>query len=77
MLAITRKIEEEFWIGPGIRIKVLEIRGNRVRLGIEAPRDVRISRDVPCSESHADDPYQLELPLLPLPESAATLKPAE
>jgi len=45
MLVLTRKSDEAIRLGDEIRITVIEIKGNQVRLGIEAPRDVRIHRE--------------------------------
>jgi carbon storage regulator len=45
MLVLSRKLNEEILIGENIRIKVVMIRGNQVRLGIEAPGDVTIIRE--------------------------------
>jgi carbon storage regulator CsrA len=45
MLVLTRKLNERIVIGDNIRITVVGIRGNHVRLGIEAPTDVTILRD--------------------------------
>ncbi len=45
MLVLTRKINESIRIGDDITIKVLEIRGSQVRLGIEAPEDVKVYRE--------------------------------
>ena len=44
MLVLSRKQGEEIVIGDGIRLTVVEVKGNRVRLGIAAPIDVRIQR---------------------------------
>ncbi|HUE75028.1 MAG TPA: carbon storage regulator [Pirellulaceae bacterium] len=44
MLVLSRKIGEKLVIGEGITVVVNRIAGNRVTLGIEAPRDVRIVR---------------------------------
>lgn len=44
MLVLTRKTQEEILIGDSIRISIVRIKGNTVRLGIEAPRDVRVVR---------------------------------
>lgn len=44
MLALSRRLDESIQIDGGIQIKVLEIRGNRVRLGIEAPKAIGIRR---------------------------------
>ena len=45
MLVLTRKLGEGIAIGTGIRVVVLGIRGNQVRLGIEAPQHTEIYRD--------------------------------
>ena len=43
MLVLTRKVDEKIVIGD-IVVTVIEIRGDRVRLGIDAPRSVNIMR---------------------------------
>jgi carbon storage regulator len=45
MLVLTRRSGESIVIGGEIRIRVLRASGSRVRLGIEAPADVRIVRE--------------------------------
>jgi carbon storage regulator len=45
MLVLTRKVGEEIFIGDRICIKVMEISGTKVRLGIDAPADLRIYRE--------------------------------
>jgi carbon storage regulator len=44
MLVITRKLEEKITIGNDITISILGIKGNHVKLGIEAPRNTPIYR---------------------------------
>lgn len=44
MLVLSRKLGEKVVIGNSITITVLEATGNRVRVGIDAPDDVRILR---------------------------------
>jgi carbon storage regulator len=44
MLVLTRKPGEKIHIGSGITITVLEIRGNKIRIGIEAPEEVKVLR---------------------------------
>ena len=44
MLVLSRKLDESIVIDGGIKITVVEIRGNRIRLGIEAPADVGVRR---------------------------------
>lgn len=45
MLVLTRKNGEAITVGDQIRIRVLDVKGNQVRLGIEAPDDLRIYRE--------------------------------
>ena len=44
MLALSRKKNEALVINNNIEITVLEIKGEQVKLGISAPRDVQIGR---------------------------------
>jgi carbon storage regulator len=44
MLKLSRKLNESIEIGDGIFIHVTEIRGDRVQLSFDAPRDVLIRR---------------------------------
>jgi carbon storage regulator len=44
MLVLTRKINESIVINDNISVLVVEVRGDRVRLGIEAPKDVTVHR---------------------------------
>ena len=42
MLVLSRKRGERIVIGPNIELTVVDIRGNKVRLAVDAPRDVSI-----------------------------------
>ena len=44
MLILTRRIGEILTIGDHITVKVLNVNGNQVRLGVEAPREVAVHR---------------------------------
>lgn len=44
MLVLSRKKDEKIIIGDSISVMVIEIRGDKVRLGIDAPRDVTVHR---------------------------------
>ena len=44
MLVLTRKIQEQIQIGENITITILRMKGQTVRVGIDAPEDVRIVR---------------------------------
>lgn len=45
MLVLTRRLGEAFCIGRDTIVRVSAIEGGRVRIGIEAPRDVRVLRE--------------------------------
>lgn len=45
MLILTRREDEKILIGENITLQVLGIEGNRVRLGLEAPKDIAILRE--------------------------------
>jgi carbon storage regulator len=45
MLVLTRKPGQSIMIGDGVEVQVLSVAGEKVRLGITAPRDVSIFRD--------------------------------
>lgn len=44
MLILTRKKDETIVIGDDIRITVIDIQGDKVRIGIEAPRELSVYR---------------------------------
>jgi carbon storage regulator CsrA len=44
MLVLTRKIGESIVIGSDIFITILEVQGNKVRVGVDAPKSVVVNR---------------------------------
>jgi len=44
MLVLTRKLQQQVKIGDHITVTILRVKGHTVRIGIEAPRDVRVVR---------------------------------
>ena len=65
MLILTRRVGETVVIGREVRIDVIGVKGNQVRLGIDAPADVavhrgevarRIALEEPASEDVEDTP---------------------
>ncbi len=45
MLILTRRLTESIWIDTDIKVTVLGIKGNQVRIGIEAPTSVAVDRE--------------------------------
>ncbi len=62
MLVLSRKKSEQIVIDNRITITVVEIRGDKVRLGIEAPRDVSVHRQEVLLRMRAEQPDQTEVP---------------
>jgi carbon storage regulator len=44
MLVLTRKPGQSLLIGDGIEVKIIEVQGDQVRIGINAPKDISILR---------------------------------
>lgn len=44
MLVLTRRLNQVINIGEDVTVTVVEVRGDQVRLGIEAPRDLSVHR---------------------------------
>jgi len=72
MLVLSRDCDTVVRIGPDIKVKVLTIRRRRVKLGIEAPGDVRVWREEILPESAwseaigGDDNHRGDLPAFPI-----------
>lgn len=45
MLILTRRISESIIVGDDVKITVLGVKGNQVRLGIDAPKEVTVHRE--------------------------------
>ncbi len=45
MLILTRRVGETLIIGDDVTVTVLGVKGNQVRLGVNAPRDVSVHRE--------------------------------
>jgi carbon storage regulator len=70
MLILSRKTNEKIVIGEDIVISVVEIRGDQVRIGIDAPRQVKVHRqevfDAIQDENRQAAAGPVQLPLLDL-----------
>ena len=67
MLVITRKVGERIYIADDIFVEVLEIAGSSVRIGIEAPAEIRIFRHELWLEIQAENGAA--------PDASGTAKP--
>ena len=45
MLILTRRVGETIMVGDEVTVDVLSIRGNQVRIGINAPREIEVHRE--------------------------------
>ena len=45
MLILTRRVNESLLIGDDVTVTILGVKGNQVRIGVDAPRDVSVQRD--------------------------------
>jgi len=73
MLILSRRKDESVIIDDGIEISVVDIRGDQVKLGIKAPKNVRVYRNEVFqaiqAENRAAAAAPVELPILKLPKN--------
>ena len=65
MLVLSRRMNERIVIGANIVIEVVEIRGDKVRLGIEAPKCVAVHREEVALAIAAGEPPPPRLEVSP------------
>lgn len=73
MLVLSRKLGEVIAIGDKIRITVVEVKGNHVRLGIEAPQELRIYRQEIYDMVQKENSQAAEWSLADLEKAAAVI----
>lgn len=55
MLVLTRKLHQSIVIGDEIEVVVLEVRGEQVRIGIKAPKNVSVHRKEIYEQIHEEN----------------------
>ncbi|MEL0138157.1 MAG: carbon storage regulator CsrA [Halieaceae bacterium] len=62
MLILTRRVGESLMVGDDVTITVLGVKGNQVRVGVKAPKEVAVHREEilnrieeASSQEHSDD----------------------
>ena len=56
MLVLTRRANQSIMIGEDVVVTVLEVRGDQVRLGIVAPREIEVHREEVFRALHGEAP---------------------
>jgi carbon storage regulator len=77
MLRISRRVGERIMLGDDVVIEILEVRGQTARIGIDAPRALRIYREeiwleVQRENQAAAEAASMELPKMPVPRPGPT-----
>ncbi len=57
MLILTRRTQEAIMIGNNVTVTVLNVNGNQVRLGIDAPKEVQVHREEIYHKVNSGIPY--------------------
>lgn len=74
MLVLSRKINEKIMIGDDIELIVVAIAGDNVRLGIKAPRDVKILRSEVYEEIEKQNLEAMAVSSMPAAQASERLR---
>ncbi len=66
MLVLSRKVGESFVVGDDVTITVVNVGGNKVRIGIEAPPEISIVRSEVLPKRRSEQPRTLQTFEVPL-----------
>ena len=73
MLILSRKVDEKIMIGDDISVSIIEIRGDQVRIGVDAPKTVKVFRQEVFDAIKAENRAAAESrPVLPVVDFGGT-----
>ena len=64
MLVLSRKLNETIVIGDNIRVTLLGIDGDKIKLGVDAPRDVKVFREELLEATRSTNVQALDAPIV-------------
>ena len=64
MLVLSRKLNETIVIGENIRVTLLGIDGDKIKLGVDAPRDIKVFREELLEATKSTNKQALDAPVI-------------